>query len=386
MNGRALYLKFKTRKTGIIAFFSLLFLYALAVFAPLVAMNRPYIAEYKGSFHFPLFAGLLDQNIFGSFVDLFFNIQVFLLPLYLVYLFFKREDMIHHGILNFKRSIFVFFGAVILLSLCFYFCPFRSPYVDWKAHCNHVDGYYLWPPVQSFGRESDPSGFHPMAPGGEHILGTDKEGRDVFARMLYGTRVSLTIGFVSVGIMLFVGVFLGAFAGFFGGWTDVLISRFIELMLCFPTFFLVLTLSSMLEQRSIFHVMLLIGFTGWPGVARLVRAEFLKQSRLDYVLAARALGFSKLRIMFGHVFPNTLGPVIVAAVFGVASAILVESSLSFLGLGDMTVPSWGEILSQGRREFKLWLIMVPGFSIFYVVLMFNLLGESVQDVLDPKHK
>ena len=165
-----------------------------------------------------------------------------------------------------------------------------------------------------------------------------------------------------------------------------MISRFIEIMLCFPTFFLILTLSALIHERSIFHVMLIIGLTRWPEVARLVRAEFLKLKNMDYVQAAIALGFSKPRIIFGHILPNALGPVIVTAVFGIASSILIESSLSFLGLGDVTAPSWGEILSQGRQEFKLWLILAPGFAIFLVVSVFNLVGEGLQDAMDPKQR
>ena len=205
-------------------------------------------------------------------------------------------------------------------------------------------------------------------------------------RMIFGTRISLTIGLVAVGIYILIGVILGSCAGYFGGFVDLMISRLIEVMLCFPTFFLILTLSALIHERSIFHVMLIIGLTRWPEVARLVRAEFLKLKNMDYVQAAISLGFSKPRIIFGHILPNALGPVIVTAVFGIASSILIESSLSFLGLGDVTAPSWGEILSQGRQEFKLWLILAPGFAIFFVVSVFNLVGEGLQDAMDPKQR
>jgi peptide/nickel transport system permease protein len=221
-------------------------------------------------------------------------------------------------------------------------------------------------------------------PSERYWLGTDLEGRDVFARMLYGTRISLTIGVVAVSIYVFIGIVLGAFAGYFGGWIDVLVSRAIEVMICFPSFFLILTLAAFVENRSIFHVMAIIGVTSWPGVARLIRAEFLKHRELDYAKAALALGIPRRRIIFGHILPNAIAPVLVTATFGVASAILTESALAFLGIGDPSAPSWGETLNSGRVEEKLWLILAPGFAIFFVVSVFNLVGEGLRDALDPK--
>ncbi|MAE93922.1 MAG: peptide ABC transporter permease [Deltaproteobacteria bacterium] len=202
--------------------------------------------------------------------------------------------------------------------------------------------------------------------------------------MLYGTRISLTIGVVAVGIYVWIGVVLGALAGYLGGWWDVIISRLIEVMICIPSFFLILTLVALVEDRSIFQVMVIIGVTSWTGVARLVRAEFLQQRELEYALAARALGLPRWRVIFRHILPNALGPVLVSATFGVASAILIESSLAFLGLGDPSVPSWGETLNVGRLEMKYWLIFAPGLAIFFVVSVFNLVGEGLRDALDPK--
>jgi peptide/nickel transport system permease protein len=217
-----------------------------------------------------------------------------------------------------------------------------------------------------------------------HLLGTDTEGRDVLARMLYGTRVSLTIGVVAVGLYVAIGVLLGALAGYFGGTVDAVISRAIEVMICFPSFFLILTLAALIQERSIFHVMIIIGITSWTGVARLVRAEFLKHKELEYAQAALALGIPRRRIIFGHILPNAIAPVLVTATFGIASAILIESSLSFLGIGDVTAASWGETLNAGRIEQKLWLIAAPGFAIFFVVTVFNLVGEGLRDALDPR--
>ena len=232
-------------------------------------------------------------------------------------------------------------------------------------------------------RETEPSR-SVQAPGAAHWFGTDKEGRDVFARMLYGTRVSLTIGVVAVSIYVVIGVILGAFAGYFGGWVDMIVSRAIEVMICFPSFFLILTLAAFVEERSIFHVMAIIGLTSWTGVARVIRAELLNHRSLEYADAALALGIPRHRIIFRHILPNAISPVLVTATFGVASAILTESSLAFLGLGDLSVPSWGEILSTGRLEGKLWLILAPGVAIFFLVSVFNLVGEGLRDALDPK--
>jgi peptide/nickel transport system permease protein len=217
-----------------------------------------------------------------------------------------------------------------------------------------------------------------------YLLGTDGQGRDVFARILYGTRISLTIGVFAVSIYVVIGVILGGMAGFFGGWIDILIMRIIEIMMCFPSFFLILTIISILENRSIFYIMLIIGITRWTGVARLVRGEFLKQKTIDYVVAARALGVGRLKIMFKHILPNAVAPVLVAATFGIAAAILVEAGLSFLGLGDDRAPSWGQTLTDGRVSGEWYLILVPGFAIFFTVTILNLVGEGVRDALDPK--
>jgi peptide/nickel transport system permease protein len=206
----------------------------------------------------------------------------------------------------------------------------------------------------------------------------------VFCRMWYGTRISLTIGVVAVFIYVSIGIVLGSLAGYFGGWVDTLISRLIEVMITFPTFFLILTLAALIEHRSIFHVMLIIGLTNWTAVARLVRAEFLRQKNLDYVQAALAMGLQRRRIIFLHVLPNAIAPALVSATFGIASAILIESSLSFLGVGDISVASWGETLNAGRVQQKLWLVLAPGAAIFFVVTVFNLVGEGVRDALDPK--
>ena len=227
-----------------------------------------------------------------------------------------------------------------------------------------------------------------LPPSADHWFGTDELGRDVFTRVIYGARVSLKVGFAAVGIAVLIGTVVGLFAGFYGGWIDSLLMRVVDIMLCFPTFFLILAVIAMLEP-SIWYIMVIIGLTGWMGVARLVRAEVLSLKSRDFVQAARVLGASDLRIIFRHILPNALSPVLVSATLGVAGAILTESALSFLGIGvQPPTPSWGNILTSGKDyiEFAWWLSLFPGVAILVTVLSYNLVGEGIRDALDPRRQ
>jgi len=223
-------------------------------------------------------------------------------------------------------------------------------------------------------------------PFGIYVMGTDVLGRDVFSRMLQGAWVSLTIGFVAVGISVLIGVILGGLAGYFGGWTDIIIARLVDTMLSIPSFFLILTVLALWGQ-GIFKIMVVVGLTSWIGTTRFVRAEFLSLREQDFVSAARALGGGSMRIIFRHIMPNALTPVLVSATIGIAGTILLESGLSFLGFG---VPdphaTWGKILSDGRKYIfdAAWLTFIPGFTILIVVLSFNLFGEGLRDAFNPK--
>jgi len=223
-------------------------------------------------------------------------------------------------------------------------------------------------------------------PSRAHLLGTDEIGRDIASRMIHGSRVSLSVGFVAVGIYIVVGLLIGALAGYYGGIVDMAASRLIEIMLTIPTFFLIITVVAFLPQ-SVFNIMVVIGLTNWPTVARLARGELLKSKSMDYVVAARALGATDLRTIFRHVLPNTLAPIFVTATFGVASAILVESTLSFLGFGvPPSTASWGSILSSARELLPSgwWLTVFPGLAIFLTVTSYNLVGEGLRDAADPR--
>lgn len=227
-----------------------------------------------------------------------------------------------------------------------------------------------------------------QGPSSTHFFGTDALGRDVFSRMLYGGRVSLWVGFVAVGISTAIGLALGLTAGYFGGLVDEIIMRGVDVMLCFPSFFLILAVIAFLEP-GLTNIMIVIGFTSWMGVARLVRAETLSLRKRDFVQASRLAGAGPIRIMLTHILPNAITPVLVSATLGVAGAILVESSLSFLGLGVQPPnPSWGNLLMDGKEVLEIapWLSIFPGMAILLTVLGYNLLGEALRDILDPRLK
>lgn len=282
--------------------------------------------------------------------------------------FTKAEKLSHLFWKRFRKNKLALSGALMVIFLfgVAIFAPWLAPYDPGQINVKKVL----------------------VGPSVEHPFGTDQLGRDVLSRMIYGSRISLLVGFVSVGIACLVGVLLGALAGYYGRWVDNLIMRFVDIMLCFPTFFLILAVIAFLEP-SIWNIMVVIGLTGWMSVARLVRAEFLSLKERDFTLAEKALGAKDWRIIFQHILPNALAPVLVAATLGVAGAILTESALSFLGIGvQPPTPSWGNILTAGKDNIQIawWLSLFPGLAILLTVMAYNLLGEGIRDAIDPRLK
>jgi peptide/nickel transport system permease protein len=235
-------------------------------------------------------------------------------------------------------------------------------------------------------RPGNPSG-DKGKPSWNNLFGTDQRGVDVFAQMVHGARIAMIVGFVSMGIASLIGVTLGATAGYMGGWIDTVISRITEVVLCIPTLVLILALIAIIEKVTIWHMMAIIGITGWTGIARLTRAEFLRLKEMEFVTAAQALGAGHARVMFRHVLRNALAPILVPITFGIAAAILIESGLSFLGFGAPPPnPSWGTLLNAGRGTIQetWWLVLFPGQAIFITVLAYNLIGEGIQESTDPR--
>ena len=254
---------------------------------------------------------------------------------------------------------------ILLVIISALFAPYISPYNPDKIDVNAI----LQPPNPA------------------HLLGTDQLGRDILSRLIYGGRISIEVGFIAVSLSLFIGIFMGAYAGYYGGVTDSILMRFVDIMLTFPSFFLILAISAILKP-SIINIMIIIGLTSWMGIARIIRAEFTQNREKDYVLAAKAAGAPDSYIMFFEILPNTIAPILVSATLGVAGAILIQTSLAFLGIGIMPpTASWGGMLSRGKTYIMVawWLTLFPGIAILLTVLSFNLVGEAVRNALDPRY-
>ena len=343
-------------------------LFIVASLAPFIANSHALIRVADGRVTFPVFLSL--EPIEWRFL--------LYLPLAAVIYFLRRHISKRPG-----YYVGVLIGLIVFLEIVLAFShSFNDPTNDRDRPAS----FKLLPLIPYSPIETTPDQFSP--PSWKHPCGTDSTGRDIAARMLHGARISLSIGFISQSIALLIGITLGGTAGYYRGWIDIGVSRFIEIIECFPSLLLILVAISLFEsQNNMFYIMLVIGLTSWTGMARLVRGEFLRLSSQPFTLAAQAVGAGDVRIILRHLLPNALGPILVAVTFGVASAILIESSLSFLGFGmQAPTPSWGDILSESRRyiDFAWWLAFFPGLAILITIMSYNFVGEGLRDAVDPR--
>lgn len=341
---REVWRHFRRRKLAMLSLGFVVFLCIVAIFAPMIVGTKPIVCSYKGSLYFPCMG------------------------------YYNR---------SWENPIFMK-------------DRFRNIYPA-NLEKNDPNSWALWPLVYQDpyrrvregewpGMPGNPTGIK-GAPNRYNWLGTNQQGFDVFAQMVHGTQIALSVGFVSMGIAAMIGITIGALAGFLGGWVDMLLSRLVEVVMCIPSLVLILALVAMLDNITNYHLMAIVGITSWTGIARLTRAEFMKLKEMEFVTAARAMGAGTVRIMFFHVLRNALAPVLVPITFGIAAAILIESGLSYLGFGASPPnPSWGTLLKSGRTAIQQawWLIVFPGTAIFLTVLAYNLIGEGLQEASDPR--
>lgn len=322
--------QFRKNKLAMISLYIVMFLVFLALTADFLASSKPLYAVYKGETYFPVIKDYLNTLGISKW----------------------DPDMIN---VNWKE-------------------------LDDQGKLESV----VWTPVPYGSREIDLKNSL-SAPEGDHYLGTDGIGRDLLAGLIHGSRVSLSVGFIAAGIALLIGIVLGSMAGFYGGKVDLVIMRFVEIMMTLPTFFLIITIVA-IYGSSIWYIMAAIGFTSWTGDAKLIRGEVLKVRNMEYITAANSIGLPNKQIILRHVIPNAIAPVLVSGAFAIAGAILTEAALSFLGFGvSSSTVTWGSLLNEARGASNAWwLAIFPGMMIFIAVVTYNLIGEGLRDALDPR--
>ena len=332
--GRMVWRRMRRSRAGMAGLGFVMLMGLVWLFGPLLANNQPIVCRYQGKWYFPAVVEVFQvRNARSHWI--------------------KKEP------------------------------PFNKPQFDAKKELGDND-FAIWPLIAYHEREQSADFFSP--PSSQHWLGTDELGRDVAARMIHGTAVSVKVGFVSMGIATLVGILVGGIAGYRGGWVDMIISRIIETVVCFPVFFLILAIMAYLKP-SITNVMIVMGLTRWTGIARYARGEFMRIKSLDYVTAARAIGAGPIRIMVRHILPNALAPIMVSITFGIAGAVLLEAGLSWLGFGvPPPHPSWGNILRTAYDSLREapHLVYPPCVAIFLAVLSYNLVGDALRDAINPR--
>lgn len=332
--GRRVWRRFRARRRGMFGLTVVVLLLLVAFFAPLIASRQPIVCRYDGKTFFPAVVDVIRQ-----------------VP---------------------------FMGRLLRQSP-----PFSHAGFDAKTALG-PDAFAVWPPIPFGPLEITPDAL--QSPSRMHWLGTDEIGRDIAARMVHGTVVSVQVGIVSMAIATLIGLIVGAVAGYFGGWIDAVLSRAIEIVICFPDFFLILSVMVWLEP-SITNVMIVLGLTRWTSIARYTRGEFMRLKQWDFVAAARAVGAGHARIMVRHLLPNALAPVLVVVTFGVAQAVLIEAGLSWLGFGVQPPdPSWGNLLRSAFTHLRSapYMVYPPCAAIFLAVWVYNLVGDALRDAVDPR--
>lgn len=377
--------KFFRDKAAVAGLVFIVLLCALAILAPFLVNGRPWLTNMNGVWESPAFRDYIAPDCQEALVERLFN---YLFPAFLfggLYCFFTKRWK------NRWRN----WGLVALLLLL------ALPFLFFRSVMNKSDYRMLAEegaergcvtifapvPYGPFETSSEIYG----KPSARHWFGTDQVGRDVFARMVYGARVSLAVGFLATAISLFLGTVIGLFSGYKGGRIDMIVQRLVEIVICFPTFLLLLILMALMldygSRQSILLVIAVLGFTGWPGLCRLVRGEVLKQRQMAYIQSCESIGLPTWRILLFHLLPNAAGPIFVSCAFDVAGAILAENSLSFLGFGVQDPSaSWGELLREAFADpLTYWNLMLwPGLAIFLTVTSFNFAADGIRKAIDAK--
>ncbi|MDD5727093.1 MAG: ABC transporter permease [Victivallales bacterium] len=358
------------------------FMCVAALLTPLLANNRPFlILAHGGGISFPFLRYLFAPDSTETFIEQVFNYTLLLLPPAALIFFFCRK---HKRI----RNILLLISATVLL-IPFFLTGSRLDKSNWREITAANEDFAVFAPIPYGPYEAVTAPY--AKPSSRHLFGGDQNGRDVLVRMLYGARVSLAVGLLATSLALVIGTLVGMFAGYYCGVFDLLTMRIVEIIMCFPTFLLLLILMSMLKDQgfgqSILLVIMVLGLTGWIGLCRLVRGEVLKQRVLPYITSCEATGLPVFKIMMRHLLPNVSGPIFISFTFGIAGAIIAESGLSFLGFGvQAPTASWGALLRQAFADpLEYWhLTLWPGTALFITVCAFNFTGEGLRKIFDPK--
>lgn len=381
---RSAWNRFRGNGLAVLGLAGICFMLFIALAAPLLANGRPFLAYVNGSFSSPALYFIFAPETLEVLVEKVFNYLLFFLPsIFIIYMLTKKAS------LRIRCTLMLI--LTVSLAIPFFMFEKRLDKTDWRAlHATLKKGEFMvFAPIPYSPFEDTGSPYE--KPSAKHYFGTDQIGRDLMARMIFGTRVSLAVGLMATAIATIIGIVVGLFSGYLGGRTDLIIMRIVEIIICFPTFLLLLILMAVMMDRkyeqSILLIILVIGITDWTGLSRLVRGEVLKQRSMPYILSCESIGLPVWRIMLFHLLPNVTGPILVTLTFSVAGAILAESSLSFLGFGvQEPMASWGELLKEAfANPFNYWhLTLWPGTALFLSLCAFNFTGEGLRKVFDPK--